>query len=79
MLRMVRYMLVCEARHEVVAVVVVGLQPEVDALVVARLLGRLDEVLRKQLLLLVEVVASALHSVSMLLTAGDGWASAPHR
>lgn len=54
------HVLVREGGHEVVAVVVVGLHAQVDALVVACLLGRGNEVLRKQLLLLVEVVAGTL-------------------
>ena len=53
-------MLVREGGHEIVAVVIVGLHAQVDALVVARLLGRSDEVLWQQLLLLVEVVAGTL-------------------
>jgi hypothetical protein len=58
-------MVVCKSGHEVVAVVVIGLQPEVDALFVARLLSRLDEVLGKKLLLLVEIVAGTLRCISM--------------
>jgi len=50
--------------HEVVAVVVVGLHAKVDALVVAGFLCRLHEVLWQKLLLLVEVVSSALFNVS---------------
>jgi hypothetical protein len=50
-------------------VVVVGLHPQIDALVVARHFCRLDEVLRQELLLLVEIVSGALsksaESVSM--------------
>ena len=56
---------ICKRGHEVVAVVVVGLQAKLDALVVARLLSCLDEVLWQQLLLLVEVVASTLPIVSI--------------
>lgn len=52
--------LIRKAGHEVVAVVVVGLQPQVDTLVIARFLGRGEEVLGQQLLLLVEVVCGTL-------------------
>ena len=58
-------MVICERGHEVVAVVVVRLQAELDALVVACLLCCLEEVLWQELLLLVEVVAGALNIVSM--------------
>lgn len=64
MLRGVCHMFVCEGCHEVVAVVVVRLKAEVDAFVVSGLLGCLEEVLWKKLLLLVEVVASALCRVN---------------
>lgn len=49
--------------HEEVTVVVIRLEPHVDGavLVGARSLCSLDEVLGKQLSLLVEVVACALH------------------
>lgn len=45
MLRGPLHVLIREGGHEVVAVVVVGLQTQVDALVVACLLSRSDEVL----------------------------------
>lgn len=57
-------MLICKRSHEVVAVVIVGLKAECDAFVVPGLLGGLDKVLWEQLLLLVEVVASALLRVN---------------
>jgi hypothetical protein len=55
--------LVGKRSHKVVAVVVIGLHAEVDALVVAGLLRRLNEVLWQQLSLLVEVVAGTLIGV----------------
>lgn len=58
------HMVVCKGGDEVVAVVVVGLEAHVDALVVSGLLGRLDKVLREELLLFVEVVAGALLRVN---------------
>ena len=65
-------MVICERGHEVVAVVVVRLQAELDALVVACLLCCLDEVLWQELLLLVEVVAGALSGcISMLFPSPD--------
>ena len=51
--------------HEEVAVVVVGLQAKLNALVVASLLSCVDKVLRQELLLLVEIVTSTLRFVSM--------------
>lgn len=50
-----------ESRDEEVAVVVIRLQPQVDVLITACFLCRLDKVLRKQLSLLVEVVSSTLN------------------
>lgn len=52
---------VCESRDEVVAVIIAFLHPELDVLVIACLLGSLDKILRQQLTLLVEIVASTLH------------------
>jgi hypothetical protein len=60
-------MVVGKRRHEVVAVVVVRLHAEIDALVVTSLLGRIDEVFGEELFLLVEVVASTLDFVSKFL------------
>jgi hypothetical protein len=60
MLRRPLDVVVGECGHEVVAVVVVGLHAELDALVVASFLSCLDEVLWKKLTLLVEVVTRAL-------------------
>ena len=57
-------MLVCERGHEKVAVVVVRLHPEIDALVVSRFLRGFYEVFWKKLLLLVEVVTRALIDVN---------------
>ena len=57
---MVGHMLISEGSHEVVTVVVVGLHAEIDTAVVTRFLGGCDEVLRKKLTLLVEVVSSTL-------------------
>ncbi len=55
-----RHMLVCEGSHEVVAVVVVGVEAKVDALVVAGLLRSLEQVLGQKLALQVKAVAGAL-------------------
>ena len=66
---MVFYVVICEGRHEVVAVVIVGLHPKLDALAVARLLSRFEKVLGKKLLLLVKVVARALIAVRCCLQA----------
>lgn len=52
-------MVIGETRHEVVAVVVVRLVADIDALD-ASVLGSLVEVLRQELALLVEVVAGSL-------------------
>jgi hypothetical protein len=60
MLRRPLDVVIGECSHEVVAVVVVGLHAELDALVVASFLSCLDEVLWKKLTLLVEVVTRAL-------------------
>jgi hypothetical protein len=68
MLGRILHMVVCKRCHEVVAVIIVFLESEVDTFVVSGLLGGLDEILRKQLLLLVEVVASSLPRIS---TRGD--------
>jgi len=54
------YMVVGKARHEVVAVIVIGLHSERDAVLVAGLLCRRNKVLGKKLTLLVEVVTSTL-------------------
>jgi hypothetical protein len=63
-LRCPLHMLVRKASHEVVAVVVVGLHAKLYALVVASLLGRLNQVLGKKLALFVEVISGALSNVS---------------
>ena len=60
MLRRPLDVVIGKCSHEVVAVVVVGLQTKLNAVVVASLLSCLDKVLRQQLLLLVEVVSGAL-------------------
>jgi hypothetical protein len=57
-------MLVCERGHEKVAVVVVGLHPKIDALVVSSFLRGFHEVFWEKLLLLVEVVTRALINVN---------------
>jgi hypothetical protein len=57
-------MLIGKRSHKVIAVVIVGLHAEVDALVVTGLLGCLDEVLWQQLTLLIEIVAGTLVVVS---------------
>jgi hypothetical protein len=60
-LRRVRNVLVRKAGHEVVAVVVVRLETDVNALV-TRLLCCRDEVFGEKLALFVEIVAGALLS-----------------
>jgi hypothetical protein len=66
MLRCIRHMLVCERSHKEVAVVVVGLHPEVNALVISGFFRGFDQVFREKLLLLVEVVTCALPSVNTM-------------
>jgi hypothetical protein len=56
-------MLIRKARHEVIAMIIIRLKAELDAFVVASLLGSLDEVLGQQLALFVEIVARALEWV----------------
>jgi len=63
------HMVVGKARHEVVAVIVIGLHSERDAVLVAGLLCRSDKVLGEKLTLLVEVVAGTL---AMVRNALDG-------
>jgi hypothetical protein len=79
MLRRIRNMLVRERSHEVVAVVVVGLHAQVDAFVIAGFLRCLHEVFGQELVLLVEVVASALASVSNVCSGSTGGGHAPHQ
>lgn len=55
-------MVVRKGSHKVVAVVIVRLHAQIDTLVVASLLSRVDEVFGKELTLLVEVIAGALGS-----------------
>lgn len=55
-------MVVCERRHRVIAMVVIRLVPDIDALH-AGLLGCLFEVLGEELALLVEVVTGSLDSL----------------
>jgi hypothetical protein len=59
-------MLVGERGHEVVAVIVIWLHAELDALVVAGLLRCLHKVLREQLLLVVKVVSGTLIRVNYI-------------
>jgi len=59
-------MVVGESSHKMVAVVVVWLESEVDAVRLTNLLGCLDKVLWQKLLLLVEVVTGTLSYVSYL-------------
>ena len=63
-------MIICKASHCKVAVVVVGLKPDVDTLLLTGLFGSSDEVFGKELRLLVEIVASALVVVSKDKRAG---------
>lgn len=60
-------MVVRKGRHEVVAVVVVGLHAELDTLVVASLLGCLHKVFGQKLSLLVEVVSGTLMCFSKVV------------
>ena len=57
-------MLVCERGHEKIAVVVVGLHPEIDALIIPSFLRGFNEIFWEKLLLLVEVVTRALIDVN---------------
>jgi hypothetical protein len=52
--------IISESRHCVVAVVIVRLEPDIHSLLLSDFLCCGDEILRKKLLLLVEVVTSAL-------------------
>jgi hypothetical protein len=58
------HVLVCERGHEKIAVVVVGLHPEIDALIVSSFLRGFNEIFWEKLLLLVEVVTRALIDVN---------------
>ena len=60
MLRRPCNMVVCESSHEVVAVIVVRLHAELNALVVTSRLGGFDKIFGEELALLVEIVSSAL-------------------
>lgn len=62
---------ICEGRHSEVAVVIIGLIANIDTLLVADFLCSLIEILRQKLLLLVEIVASALKSRSISLAFND--------
>lgn len=54
-------MVVGEAGHGVIAVIVVGLIPDVDTILLTNRLCSFGEILRKKLFLLIKVVAGALH------------------
>lgn len=56
-------MVISKARHGVIAVVVIWLEPNGDALLLTDRLGCLYEVFGQQLLLRVEVVASTLETI----------------
>ena len=58
------HMVISEARHGEVAVVIIGLEPDVDARVDASFLGCIGEIFRQELSLLVEIVSSPLRTVS---------------
>jgi hypothetical protein len=62
MLRCPINVIVGKGSHEVVAVVIVWLHAQLNALIVAGLLSRVDEVLGKKLALLIEIVAGTLGS-----------------
>jgi cytochrome b len=62
MLRCPINVIVGKGSHEVVAVVIVRLHAQLDTLVVAGLLSRVDKVLGEKLALLVEIVAGTLGS-----------------
>jgi hypothetical protein len=57
---MISNMLIGKRSHEIIAVIVVWLQTKVDSTVIAGLLSGGEEILGKQLSLLVKVVASTL-------------------
>ena len=54
------HMVISEARHGEVAVVIIGLEPDVDACVDASFLGCVSEIFRQELSLLVKIVSSPL-------------------
>ena len=54
------HMVISEARHGEVAVVIVGLEPNVDARIDASFLSCVSEIFRQELSLLVKVVSSPL-------------------
>jgi hypothetical protein len=58
------HMVISEARHGEVAVVIIGLKPDVDARVDASFLSCVGEIFRQKLSLLVEIVSSPLRLVS---------------
>jgi len=57
-------MVIRERCHSKVAVIIIRLEPDVDALLLADLLGRSCEVLRQKLALLIEIVSGALRPVN---------------
>ena len=54
------HMVISEACHGEVAVIIVGLEPDVDARVNASFLGCAGEIFRQELSLLVKIVSSPL-------------------
>lgn len=58
------HMVISEARHGEVAVVIIGLEPDVDARVDASFLSCVGKIFRQELSLLVEIVSSPLRMVS---------------
>ena len=58
------HMVISEARHGEVAVVIIRLEPDVDARVDASFLSCVGEIFRQELSLLVEIVSSPLRMVS---------------
>ena len=61
-----RDVIIGKGSHEVIAVIIIWLHAEIDALVVAGFFCCLDKILGKQLLLFVEVVSCALSNFSLL-------------
>jgi hypothetical protein len=54
------HMVISKACHGEVAMVIIGLEPDVDARVDASFLGCVGEIFRQELSLLVEIVSSPL-------------------
>lgn len=53
-------MFIGKRRHEIITMIVIRLEAKVNPFIITGLFRRLDEILREELFLLVEVVSSAL-------------------